>query len=163
MDSPDAEASLDAEDVQKILSICSPTGLLVGGQALAFWADHLHVVPPVPQAVEILKAIPERRAGDYLFSSDGGRIPISGISKYYRTRLRNAIIANTGSPLSKEFTSHDLRRMVATRLAEALGEEGDKLIKSSAFTEAHRVGMKTAILLNGRHAFSTLSSAAGDP
>lgn len=41
-----AEASLDAEDVRKILSICSPAGLLVGGQALAFWADHLQVERP---------------------------------------------------------------------------------------------------------------------
>jgi hypothetical protein len=41
-----AEAPLDAKDVRRILSICSPTGLLVGGQALAFWADHLHVERP---------------------------------------------------------------------------------------------------------------------
>ncbi|MHB8722966.1 MAG: hypothetical protein ACYDAH_16420 [Steroidobacteraceae bacterium] len=32
--------------MQKILSICSPRGLLVGGQALAFWADHLRVERP---------------------------------------------------------------------------------------------------------------------
>lgn len=41
-----AEAPLGAEDVRKILSICSPAGLLVGGQALAFWADHLEVERP---------------------------------------------------------------------------------------------------------------------
>lgn len=41
-----AEAPLDAEEVRKILSICSPAGLLVGGQALAFWADHLRVERP---------------------------------------------------------------------------------------------------------------------
>ena len=41
-----AEASLDAEEVRQILTICSPTGLLVGGQALAFWADHLQVERP---------------------------------------------------------------------------------------------------------------------
>lgn len=46
MTSRHAEAPLDAEDVRKILSICSPTGLLVGGQALAFWADHLQVERP---------------------------------------------------------------------------------------------------------------------
>jgi hypothetical protein len=40
------EAPLTAQDVQKILSICSPRGLLVGGQALAFWADHLQVERP---------------------------------------------------------------------------------------------------------------------
>jgi len=43
----DIEASLTPEDVQKILSIGSPRGLLVGGQALAFWADHLRVERPV--------------------------------------------------------------------------------------------------------------------
>jgi len=42
----DTEAPLTPEDVQKILSICSPRGLLVGGQALAFWADHLEVKRP---------------------------------------------------------------------------------------------------------------------
>jgi hypothetical protein len=40
------EAPLTPEDVQTILSICSPRGLLVGGQALAFWADHLQVERP---------------------------------------------------------------------------------------------------------------------
>jgi hypothetical protein len=41
-----AEAPLTAAEVTKILSICSPQGLLVGGQALAFWADHLQVKRP---------------------------------------------------------------------------------------------------------------------
>lgn len=41
-----AEAPLTPRDVRKILSICSPRGLLVGGQALAFWADHLQVKRP---------------------------------------------------------------------------------------------------------------------
>ena len=40
------EAPLDTEDVRKILSICGSAGLLVGGQALAFWADHLQVERP---------------------------------------------------------------------------------------------------------------------
>lgn len=40
------EAPLTPEDVQKILAICSPRGLLVGGQALAFWADRLQVERP---------------------------------------------------------------------------------------------------------------------
>lgn len=105
-------------------------------------SDHVHVVPLVPQAIEILKSIPLVRTGDHLLSSDGGRTAISGISKYYRTRLRSAIIANTGSKPSKEFTSHDLRRTVATRLAEALGEEGDKLIKRVL---GHSDGSVTAI------------------
>ncbi len=40
------EAPLTPDDVRKILGICSPAGLLVGGQALAFWADHLRVERP---------------------------------------------------------------------------------------------------------------------
>src|SRR5277367_1433415 len=47
MSERDTEAPLTPEEVQKILSICSPRGLLVGGQALAFWADHLQVERPV--------------------------------------------------------------------------------------------------------------------
>ena len=43
----ETEAPLTPDDVRKILSICSPRGLLVGGQALAFWADHLQVERPV--------------------------------------------------------------------------------------------------------------------
>src|SRR6185437_5046768 len=46
MRSSGAEASLDAEEVRTILNICSPAGLLVGGQALAFWADYLQVERP---------------------------------------------------------------------------------------------------------------------
>jgi hypothetical protein len=42
----DKEAPLTPEDVRQILTICSPRGLLVGGQALAFWADHLSVERP---------------------------------------------------------------------------------------------------------------------
>jgi hypothetical protein len=40
---PQTAAPLAPEDVRKILGICSPRGLLAGGQALAFWADHLQV------------------------------------------------------------------------------------------------------------------------
>jgi len=47
----DTEAPLTPADVQKILSICSPRGLLVGGQALAFWADHLLVERPAGSGV----------------------------------------------------------------------------------------------------------------
>ncbi len=37
---------LTAADVRRILEVCSPDGVLVGGQALAFWADHLQVRLP---------------------------------------------------------------------------------------------------------------------
>ena len=44
--SQDSEAALSAEEGHRILEICLPTALLVGGQALAFWADHLKVALP---------------------------------------------------------------------------------------------------------------------
>jgi integrase len=92
-------------------------------------SDHVHVVPLVPRAIEIVKRIPKPSHGDYLLSSTHGRVPIQGISKYYNTRLADAIIAINGGGLSKHLTSHALRRTVATRLAETLGDEGDKLVK----------------------------------
>ena len=42
----DVEEPLTPQEVQAILSICSPRGVLVGGQALAFWADRLQVKRP---------------------------------------------------------------------------------------------------------------------
>ncbi len=47
------EAPLSAQDVQRILRICSTRGLLVGGQALAFWADHLGVRRPAALASQV--------------------------------------------------------------------------------------------------------------
>jgi integrase len=104
--------------------------------------DHVHVVPLVPQAVEILKRIPKPRGGDYLLSSTDGRVPIQGIAKYFNTRLADAMIALTGAKFYKAFTSHDLRRTVATRLAETLGDQGDKLVKRVL---GHSDGSVTAI------------------
>lgn len=92
-------------------------------------SDHVHVVPLVPQAIDILKRLKKGRTGDYVLSSTGGDTHIQSVSKYYRTRLRDAIIAQTGAAPPKKFTSHALRRTVATRIAEALGEQGDKLVK----------------------------------
>jgi len=104
-------------------------------------SDHVHVVPLVTQAVDILKRIPRPRKGDYLLSSTDGRAPIQGVSKFYRTRLADAALAITGAKF-KAFRSHDLRRTVATRLAESLGDEGDKLIKRVL---GHSDGSVTAV------------------
>ena len=45
-DEESREASLTREDVASILRICSPDGLLVGGQALGLWVDQLGVERP---------------------------------------------------------------------------------------------------------------------
>jgi len=36
----ETEATLSREDLRSILKVCSTEGVLVGGQALGFWADH---------------------------------------------------------------------------------------------------------------------------
>lgn len=105
-------------------------------------SDHVHVVPLVSQAMEILKRIPKPKNGEYLLSSTDGRAPIQGVPKYFQTRLLDAILAVTGEKFSKKFTSHDLRRTVATRLAESLGDAGDKLVKRVL---GHSDGSVTAI------------------
>jgi len=97
--------------------------------AASYKSDHVHVMPLVPQAIEILKWVLTHhpQTGAYLFSGTEGVKPISGWSKAH-ARLRDAIYANTGGFL-KPWTPHDIRRTVATRIAEATGESGDKLVK----------------------------------
>jgi integrase len=105
-------------------------------------SDHVHVMPLVPQAVEILKGIPKLTTGPYLLSSTGGSVPIQGVAKFYKTRLQAQIIANTGAKFPKRLTTQTIRRTVATMLAEQLGDEGDKLIKRVL---GHSDGSVTAI------------------
>ncbi len=42
----ETEAVLTPEELRSILEVCSTEGVLVGGQALAFWADHYAVSRP---------------------------------------------------------------------------------------------------------------------
>jgi hypothetical protein len=46
MNERESEAPLTPADVKAILAACSPDSLLVGGQALAFWAEYLQVRLP---------------------------------------------------------------------------------------------------------------------
>jgi integrase len=110
--------------------------------AASYKSDRVHVVPLVPQAMEILRNMPKPTEGPYILSSREGRIPIKGVAKFFRTTLSSQILANTGSRLPKKLASHALRRTVATRLAELLGDEGDKLVKRVL---GHSDGSVTAI------------------
>lgn len=116
-------------------------GLLVI-PAEAYKTDHVHVVPLVPRAVSILSAVPRGRSGDYVLSSTDGEKPIWGIGKFYATRLPREITAQRGEPFAVPFTSHDLRRTVATRIGEALGVGGEQLIRKVL---GHSDGSVTAI------------------
>ncbi|MGE0114932.1 MAG: tyrosine-type recombinase/integrase [Steroidobacteraceae bacterium] len=115
-------------------------GLLVI-PAEAYKTDHVHVVPLVPQAIEILNRIP-KGGGGYILSNTDGKKPIVGIGKFYKTRLPREIVALNGQGLSDPFTSHDLRRTVATRLGESLGVGGEQLIQRVL---GHSDGSVTAI------------------
>jgi len=110
--------------------------------ASEYKSDHVHVVPLVARAMEILKSIPKPQHGEYILSSTDGRVQIQGVPKFFRSRLKDAILAVTGEKFAKQFRSHDLRRTVATRMAESLGDEGDKLIKRVL---GHSDGSVTAI------------------
>jgi len=110
--------------------------------AASYKSDRVHVVPLVSQAVEILRRMPAPVDGPYILSSRAGRMPIKGVAKFFKSRLSDQIRANTGAALSKRLTSHALRRTVATRLAELLGDEGDKLVKRVL---GHSDGSVTAI------------------
>lgn len=92
-------------------------------------SDRVHVIPLVREAVEILRSLPRPRKGTYVLSSRDGIVKIAGVAKFYKTVLHREIVAEAGETLTKRLTSHVLRRTVATRLAEILGYEGDKLVK----------------------------------
>jgi len=67
----DIEAPLSPEEVKEILAICSSRGLLVGGQALAFWADHLEV--PLPADLESGVTAGADFIGDSALAKDLGK------------------------------------------------------------------------------------------
>jgi integrase len=110
----------------------------------AYKADHVHVVPLVPEAVKILEnvlAYQSGKSGDYLFSGTDGRKPVFGWSKA-QTRMLKACLAETGEIPKVRWTPHDLRRTVATRIAEQLGIEGEKFVKRVL---GHSDGSVTAV------------------
>ncbi len=99
--------------------------------AQAYKSDHVHVVPLVPAAVQILEhtfANFAGRRGDFVFSGTDGRAPASGWTKGHSRMLR-AMTAVSGERGVIPWTPHDLRRTVATRIAEQLGVGGEQLIK----------------------------------
>ena len=87
-----------------------------------------HVVPLVPEAVAVLEDRFRGGKGDFVLSTTEGEKPIRGLAKFYQTRLPRAILNQTGAVISP-FTSHDLRRSVASRVAESLGIGGEPLLR----------------------------------
>ncbi len=86
--------------------------------------DAAHEVPLSPLAVEILDALAEpedRKPGAFVFSTTGGKAPISGFSKakIALDRLINEARtkADLGSESIEPFVFHDLRRTMRTALS----------------------------------------------
>lgn len=107
-------------------------------------SNHVHVVPLVDEAARILTfvlATFRGRSGDFIFSGTDGRKPIAGWPKA-QARMMRAICAISGELPSVPWTPHDLRRTVATRIAEQLGVGGEQLIKRVL---GHSDGSVTAI------------------
>jgi len=112
--------------------------------AIAYKSDHVHVVPLVPQAINILERVMTSHrgeSGDHLFSGTDGRRALSGWT-HGHARMMRAICAVSGERPVLPWTPHDLRRTVATRIAEKLGVGGEQLIKRVL---GHSDGSVTAI------------------
>jgi integrase len=112
--------------------------------AQAYKSDHVHVVPLVPVAVQILEHTLTNyagRQGDFVFSGTDGLSPASGWTKGH-SRMMRAMTAVSGERGVVPWTPHDLRRTVATRIAEQLGVGGEQLIRRVL---GHADGSVTAI------------------
>jgi len=110
----------------------------------AYKSDHVHVVPLVPLAAQTLEYVLADYPidqGAYIFSGTNGKRPLSGWSKGHARMLR-AMCAVSGERTIVPWTPHDLRRTVATRIAEQLGVGGEQLIKRVL---GHADGSVTAI------------------
>jgi integrase len=81
-----------------------------------------HVIPLTPAARRILAELPRFAGGDYVFTTTGGRRPISGFSKL-RVRF-DRLIAKAGHEIAPRWTPHDLRRTCRTALS-SLGVRPD--------------------------------------
>jgi integrase len=112
--------------------------------AEGYKSDHVHVVPLVTEAVRILGDVMRDfrgQGGDYIFSGTDGAKPLAGWDKA-QERMMRAICAVSGERSFAPWTPHDLRRTVATRIAEQLGVGGEQLIKRVL---GHADGSVTAI------------------
>lgn len=110
----------------------------------AYKSDHVHVIPLVPTAMQILEhSFTNHRGqqGEYIFSGTDGSKPLSGWNRAH-ARMMQAVCAVSGERQTVTWTPHDLRRTVATRIAEQLGVGGEQLIKRVL---GHADGSVTAI------------------
>jgi integrase len=80
-----------------------------------FKSDRVHLIPLSPDAATLLADMPRWTEGDFLFSTNQGRIPINSFSKA-KTRLDTLVAAELGR-VPEPWVIHDIRRTVRTRLS----------------------------------------------
>ena len=77
-----------------------------------------HAVPLVPDIIALLESLPRFSGGAFLFSTTGGKRPVSGFSKA-KARLdafMRADLEAQGMPF-EDFVIHDIRRTCRTRFS----------------------------------------------
>jgi integrase len=87
--------------------------------AARYKTKRAHVFPLSAPAWKLVKALPNWNGGDCVFSTTGGKRPVSGFSKA-KQRLDELIAkrgAKEGLPQMEPWTVHDIRRSVATHMA----------------------------------------------
>lgn len=82
-----------------------------------FKSDASQMVPLTDEMMALLDAIPHWNAGDFLFSTTGGKTAVNGFS-YQKRKLNDMMIGKLGDDFEmKPWVLHDLRRTVRTRLS----------------------------------------------
>jgi integrase len=93
-----------------------------------FKSGQVHIVPLTPAMKTLLASLPRWTGGDYLFSTTNGRLPVCGFNGNVKIRLDREM-AKTWRALGRvvgtdrrgavpeNWTPHDLRRTVRTRLS----------------------------------------------
>jgi integrase len=81
-----------------------------------FKSDSVQLVPLTDDMIALLETIPRWNAGDFLFSTTGGKTPINGFS-YEKRKLNDIMIGALGDFEMRPWVLHDLRRTLRTRLS----------------------------------------------
>jgi integrase len=100
-----------------------------------------HAVPLTPDLIAFLESLPRWRGGDFVFSTTGGRRPISGFSKA-KARLDAAMRADLEAEggVFESFIIHDIRRSCRTRFSALPVEDiVRELLLAHARPGLHRV------------------------
>jgi integrase len=118
-----------------------------------------HVVPLPDDAVTILAALP-RFEGDFVFTTNGGRTPVFGYSKYKKildARILEVLREEDPKAKLSNFVIHDFRRTMRTRLS-AIPNISDlvrELVIGHTRPGLHRVYDQHAYQAEKRHALES--------